>query len=234
MRSCGSWPRCRPGGSAQDWDQNEATLDPTRVLGPGSVVSHYRIEAQVGVGSFAAVFRARDTKLDRTVALKVLKPGSPGVAADDAGRGPAGGVAEPPERLHGLRRRRQRGGAGHRHGVPARPPAQRADGGRCPRPGGGGRDRPPGRRGDGRRACAGDRARRPEAAERHGDRRGSGQGPRLRPVARIEDVPVDQQATVAFSAPEQGTGLYGTPGYMAPEQTRGCRPARPATSSPWA
>jgi alkyl hydroperoxide reductase subunit AhpC len=61
----------------QDWEVNGTTLDPTRALGPGSVVAHYRIETQIGAGSFAAVFRARDTMLERTVALKVLKPGSP-------------------------------------------------------------------------------------------------------------------------------------------------------------
>jgi serine/threonine protein kinase len=46
-------------------------------LGPGSVLSHYRIEEQIGSGAFASVFRAQDTTLHRSVALKVLKVGSP-------------------------------------------------------------------------------------------------------------------------------------------------------------
>ena len=62
---------------AEDWTPGLATIDPTRALGPGSVVSHYRIEEYIGAGSFACVFRAHDTTLQRTVALKVIKPDSP-------------------------------------------------------------------------------------------------------------------------------------------------------------
>jgi serine/threonine protein kinase len=40
------------------------------------MVSHYRIEEEVGQGTFGSVFRALDTVLDRTVAVKVFKPGS--------------------------------------------------------------------------------------------------------------------------------------------------------------
>jgi alkyl hydroperoxide reductase subunit AhpC len=60
----------------ENWDPDSPTLDPTRLLGPGSRISHYRIEAEVGQGTFAAVFRAHDTLLQRTVALKVFKPDS--------------------------------------------------------------------------------------------------------------------------------------------------------------
>lgn len=62
---------------AEGWNPAQATLDSPRRLGPGSVVSHYRIERQVGNGTFSAVFRAQDTTLERTVALKVMKPDSP-------------------------------------------------------------------------------------------------------------------------------------------------------------
>jgi serine/threonine-protein kinase len=41
------------------------------------VVGPYRIEEELGGGSFGTVFRARDLALDREVALKVLRPGSP-------------------------------------------------------------------------------------------------------------------------------------------------------------
>jgi serine/threonine protein kinase/Tol biopolymer transport system component len=41
-------------------------------LGPGSVVAKYRIESRLGAGGMAVVFRARDERLDRMVALKVM------------------------------------------------------------------------------------------------------------------------------------------------------------------
>jgi alkyl hydroperoxide reductase subunit AhpC len=61
----------------EDWCVDCATLDPTQALMPGSMLAHYRIEVEVGQGTFAAVFRAHDTVLDRPVALKVFKAGSP-------------------------------------------------------------------------------------------------------------------------------------------------------------
>lgn len=64
------------GMCAEDWCLDCATLDPTKTLRPGNVISHYEVEAEVGQGTFASVYRARDTMLDRTVALKVFKPGS--------------------------------------------------------------------------------------------------------------------------------------------------------------
>jgi serine/threonine protein kinase len=41
---------------------------------PGSVVAGYRLEALVGTGGMAVVFRARDVRLERLVALKILDP----------------------------------------------------------------------------------------------------------------------------------------------------------------
>ncbi len=62
---------------AENWTPDQPTLDSPRGLGPGSMISHYRIERQIGKGAFSSVFRAQDTMLERTVALKVMKPDSP-------------------------------------------------------------------------------------------------------------------------------------------------------------
>ena len=70
----------------EDWCADCATLDPTRVLVAGNMFAHYRVDAKVGQGTFAVVYRAHDTVLDRPVALKVFKassaPSSPAVLTE--------------------------------------------------------------------------------------------------------------------------------------------------------
>src|ERR1039458_10205754 len=51
-------------------------------LTPGSRIGIYEVTAAIGAGGMGEVYRARDTKLNRDVALKVL----PQAMAGDAGR----------------------------------------------------------------------------------------------------------------------------------------------------
>jgi serine/threonine protein kinase/peroxiredoxin len=65
------------GACAGERKIGEPVIDASRELVPGRVVGPYRIEEELGGGSFGTVFRAHDRALDREVALKVLRPGSP-------------------------------------------------------------------------------------------------------------------------------------------------------------
>jgi alkyl hydroperoxide reductase subunit AhpC len=61
----------------EDWMADDPALDPFTAVRPGRYFSRYRIEAEVGSGTFARVYLARDLQLDRPVALKVFKPDCP-------------------------------------------------------------------------------------------------------------------------------------------------------------
>src|SRR5262245_11123474 len=50
-------------------------VDPTRALAVGTRLGDYEVVALAGAGGMGEVYRARDLRLDRDVALKVLRPG---------------------------------------------------------------------------------------------------------------------------------------------------------------
>ncbi len=55
------------------WTSADGTIDLEKALRVGTVLGSYRIRAKLGSGTFGTVFSAWDLRLERTVALKVLK-----------------------------------------------------------------------------------------------------------------------------------------------------------------
>jgi serine/threonine protein kinase len=61
--------------SEPSWQSPVNTLSPLADgLSPGDTVAQYRIQARLGEGGMGVVYRARDSLLERPVALKVLRP----------------------------------------------------------------------------------------------------------------------------------------------------------------
>ncbi|MEM1069248.1 MAG: redoxin domain-containing protein, partial [Planctomycetota bacterium] len=70
-----------------NWRNADGVLDVGKMLQPGRVLGHYRIERFIGAGGFAQVLSAHDLRLGRRVALKILAPrsdASEGMLLDEA------------------------------------------------------------------------------------------------------------------------------------------------------
>ena len=77
-------------------------------LSSGARLGPYEIQAAIGAGGMGEVYRARDTRLDRTVAIKVLPAelsADPERRARFEREARAIAGAEPPAHLHAVRRR---------------------------------------------------------------------------------------------------------------------------------
>jgi Tol biopolymer transport system component/tRNA A-37 threonylcarbamoyl transferase component Bud32 len=60
---------------------NAVSLNAAGELAPGDTVAHYRIEAELGEGGMGMVYKARDTSLNRLVAIKLIR--SEGLGDED-------------------------------------------------------------------------------------------------------------------------------------------------------
>ncbi len=211
----------------EDWMADDPALDPFAMVRPGRYFSRYLIEAEVGCGTFARVFRARDLQLDRPVALKVFKPDcpvTPGAAMAEARA--ASAVNHPNlctiytvDDTAGVPIIAMEYIAGQRMGQVGR-----------------GEPLPYESLHSIARQMAAGMAAAHAGGIVHGDLKPDnvlvaddgtvkildfGLARRLRPSA----PPLDDQ-TADLAIPDQGNGLFGTPRYLAPEQVRG-EPAMP-------
>ena len=78
-------------------------------LEPGTRLGRYEILNFIGAGGMGEVYRGRDTRLDRDVAIKILpraSPTNPTRRARFEREARAISAAQPPAHLHDLRRRR--------------------------------------------------------------------------------------------------------------------------------
>ena len=55
------------------WEQASSLIDPAPLqFAPGDQLGWYRVQAKIGAGGMGEIYRAKDTKLEREVAIKVL------------------------------------------------------------------------------------------------------------------------------------------------------------------
>ena len=152
----------------------------------GLFAGRYRIVAELGRGGMGVVYPGRRHPAEAPGRPEVplrRSVGPPGGARPVPARGPGGGRARQPARLHGVRGRRARGPRVHRDGVHRGPQPQRAD---RPGPAHAGRGPDllaPDRRRPGGGPRQASRSPRHQAGQHHAGRRPAGEDHRLRPRA---------------------------------------------------
>ena len=200
-------------------------------LTPGARLGPYEIVSVLGAGGMGEVYRARDTRLNRDVAIKVLPDSSRPIPSGSraSARGQDARVAESPEH-----RARSTASRSRRSTPRARMELVEGDDlaeRHRARPDAGGRgaaDRASDRRRARSRARARHRPSRPEARQHQGARRRHRQGARLR--SRQGDRPgrlgrdaqdATNSPTFTARADRRSASILGTAAYMAPEQAKG-------------
>src|SRR5689334_1591968 len=61
-------------GDARAQHEGDPFGPPSVAVSPGMDLGPYRVDSRIGAGGMGDVYRARDTRLNRTVAIKVLPP----------------------------------------------------------------------------------------------------------------------------------------------------------------
>ena len=206
----------------EDWMADHQTFDPFTALRPGNYFSHYLIEDEVGSGTFARVYRARDLQLDRPVALKVFKPDCPVTPSAALAEARAAAALNHPN-LCTIYAVDDTAGVPiiAMEYIPGRPIGQWARGDRLP---------PDSLQLIARQLAAGMAAAH-AAGIVHGDLKPENVMVTDEGVVKVLDfglarrlrrsAPVLADDTLELGLAELGSGLFGTPRYLAPEQVRG-------------